>query len=225
MAMKNSESDPYIKQLEEKVDFYENIFNKIPATIFLNDCRKSELQWAPYGNGSVLKYTKADYNEMGSRFFSEKYHPDDLATTLESFKYFNENDGPLSAVARVKDKDDIWKWLYSVSVVMNRGKDGLPDSTLGIVLDLSHKIFSEKRVDEIVKENLRLKNQITNKCITKREKEVLKLIARGLTCIKIAEVLSISFHTVDTHRKNLMRKLGLHNISELTAFAVENGLN
>jgi DNA-binding NarL/FixJ family response regulator len=86
-------------------------------------------------------------------------------------------------------------------------------------------MFTEIQFVEIVKENIRLRNQVRNKCLTKREKEILKLIAKGLTCNKIAQNLSLSFFTIDTHRKNLMRKLQLHNITELSAFAVENGLN
>lgn len=60
--------------------------------------------------------------------------------------------------------------------------------------------------------------------LTKREKEVLKLIAEGYRSKGIAELLSISIKTVDKHRTNLMKKLGLHSISNLTTYAIQNGL-
>jgi DNA-binding NarL/FixJ family response regulator len=57
-----------------------------------------------------------------------------------------------------------------------------------------------------------------------REREVLQLLAEGLTSGEIAERLHLSTRTVDTHRRNIMRKLGLHSVAELTKFAVREGL-
>jgi DNA-binding NarL/FixJ family response regulator len=53
---------------------------------------------------------------------------------------------------------------------------------------------------------------------------VLHLAAAGYTSAQIAERLFLSPRTVETHRANLMRKLGLHNQSELTRFAIQHGL-
>ena len=57
-----------------------------------------------------------------------------------------------------------------------------------------------------------------------REREVLQLIAEGLTSGEIASRLHISTNTVDTHRRNLMKKLDLHSVAELTKYAVREGL-
>jgi DNA-binding NarL/FixJ family response regulator len=60
--------------------------------------------------------------------------------------------------------------------------------------------------------------------LTRREKEVLGCIAQGLTNPQIAEKLYISQLTVDSHRKNLLAKLGVKNTATLIKLAVENGL-
>lgn len=57
-----------------------------------------------------------------------------------------------------------------------------------------------------------------------REREVLKLLAEGDTSRGIATLLSISPRTVETHRRNIMRKLGLHSVAELTKYAIREGL-
>lgn len=57
-----------------------------------------------------------------------------------------------------------------------------------------------------------------------REREVLQLLAEGLTSGEIASELDISTNTVDTHRRNLMKKLDLHSVAELTKYAVREGL-
>lgn len=60
--------------------------------------------------------------------------------------------------------------------------------------------------------------------LAKREREVLKLVAEGNTNKSIAAAMFISIKTVEKHRSNLMRKLGINNAASLTAFAIENGL-
>ena len=57
-----------------------------------------------------------------------------------------------------------------------------------------------------------------------REREVLQLLAEGDTSPIIAKRLFISTSTVDVHRRNIMKKLDLHNVAELTKYAVRNGL-
>ena len=58
----------------------------------------------------------------------------------------------------------------------------------------------------------------------RREIEVLKLIAEGLTSTAIGERLFIAPGTVEVHRRNIMNKLELHNIAELTQYAIREGL-
>ena len=66
--------------------------------------------------------------------------------------------------------------------------------------------------------------QIFSDSLTSREVEVLRLIARGHTSSQIAEILTISVRTVETHRANLMGKLDLHSRAELVHYAVQHGL-
>jgi DNA-binding CsgD family transcriptional regulator len=60
--------------------------------------------------------------------------------------------------------------------------------------------------------------------LTRREKEVLTLIADGMTNNEIAEQLFISPLTVDSHRKNLITKLNARNTASLIKIAIENKL-
>jgi len=60
--------------------------------------------------------------------------------------------------------------------------------------------------------------------LTAREKEVLVLIAQGLTNGEISDKLTISVKTVDRHRENMMRKLNVHNRIDLVKYALKKGL-
>ena len=60
--------------------------------------------------------------------------------------------------------------------------------------------------------------------LSHRERDVLQLVAEGVRSAAIAERLHISLGTVEAHRRNIRRKLGLHTVAELTRYAVREGL-
>ena len=60
--------------------------------------------------------------------------------------------------------------------------------------------------------------------LSKREDEILKLIAKGNSTQKIADLLHLSHHTVNTHRKNILKKLGVKSPTELIIYAINAGL-
>ena len=66
--------------------------------------------------------------------------------------------------------------------------------------------------------------QKTKEDLTDREREILTRIAEGLTNLKIAGDFGISVRTVEFHRANLMRKLGIRDHAGLIKFAIREGL-
>jgi len=65
----------------------------------------------------------------------------------------------------------------------------------------------------------------SSQCVlTPREREVIQLVAEGKSTKEVATALNLSVKTAETHRTNLMRKLDLHSIADLTLYAVRNGI-
>src|SRR3984885_6074970 len=60
--------------------------------------------------------------------------------------------------------------------------------------------------------------------LTRRESEVIKLLAEGKSTKDVAALLGLSVKTAETHRSNIMGKLGLHSVSELVLYAVRNNI-
>jgi len=60
--------------------------------------------------------------------------------------------------------------------------------------------------------------------ISARERQVLQLIAEGHTSARIADRLHVAPSTVEVHRRNIMRKLDLHSVADLTRYAIRNGI-
>jgi two-component system response regulator NreC len=70
----------------------------------------------------------------------------------------------------------------------------------------------------------RTSEEFDNIPLTKREREILALVASGLSNQEIADRLFISPRTVDTHRTNIMQKLGIHDIAKLVRYAIDHKL-
>ncbi len=85
-------------------------------------------------------------------------------------------------------------------------------------------MISERVIEGFIAGSRALKETTSWDTLTARERQVLKLIAEGHTNREIADFLFISVKTVETHRSNIMKKLDLHNASELTAYAMKRGL-
>ena len=62
------------------------------------------------------------------------------------------------------------------------------------------------------------------RALTAREQEIIQLLAEGKSNKDVAKLLNLSVKTVETHRSNLMRKLGLHGLSDLIRYALRNNL-
>lgn len=104
-------------------------------------------------------------------------------------------------------------------------KDGDSDELLkAISTVIENKKFLSKDIDQqflTVLDNDKVEKKTI---LSSREKEVLQLIAEGKTSKEIGEILFLSPKTIDVHRNNIMKKIELYTIPELTKYAIQSGL-
>jgi len=111
----------------------------------------------------------------------------------------------------------------AIRQMLNAGATGyiLKNSSLDIVLEAIRTLDKkETYYDAKLNVNEPSKNN-SKSLLSRREKEILALIAERKTSLEIAEELFIGKSTVDTHRKNMIRKLNLSGANELLAYAIE----
>ncbi|MBU1105277.1 MAG: response regulator transcription factor [Candidatus Riflebacteria bacterium] len=93
---------------------------------------------------------------------------------------------------------------------------------------MSGKIYIAPSTNALLAERQLQQMDSTNsqsvEILTRREKQILGLIAGGMTNKKVALDLQISIHTVENHRANLSEKLGSKNVASLVQFAIQKGL-
>lgn len=120
-----------------------------------------------------------------------------------------------------------------IKAVMQSGVDGYIFSDAGeneivdaiFAIARSEKVIPDRVVEALINEpNLSKKEWLKEKGISERECEIIKLLALGSTNKIIADQLGLSHHTIHTHRRNIMKKLSIKTISELTLFAVKTRL-
>jgi DNA-binding NarL/FixJ family response regulator len=90
------------------------------------------------------------------------------------------------------------------------------------------KYLSPEIVRGVVDDYVELSNAVSDKpafiLLTDREREVLQQLAEGKSTKEIAGALKVSVKTVETHRRNIMEKLDLHSVAELTKYAIREGV-
>jgi DNA-binding NarL/FixJ family response regulator len=86
------------------------------------------------------------------------------------------------------------------------------------------KFFCHKVIDIIMEKHLKVEPEIGIALLTSRETEILTLIAHGKSTVVIAEELFLSPHTVQTHRKSIIKKLNIKSPTEFVIYALDFGL-
>jgi two-component system, NarL family, response regulator NreC len=110
----------------------------------------------------------------------------------------------------LKDKadEDIERAIRSVA----SGRPFFSPSIAQALIEDYVRLMRERRVED------------SFELLTERERQVLQLLAEGKTNKETATILDLSPYTIETHRENLMQKLGLHNTAEIVLYAVRKGI-
>ncbi|HNW97758.1 MAG TPA: LuxR C-terminal-related transcriptional regulator [Bacteroidales bacterium] len=214
-------------ELKEKVLLYDEIISKANVLIHIDDLNTSKMIWGNHKQFiDILGFSPDDIVAMGIDYLANYYHPDDFDKVNETISFFlNDKGEKHSTLFRIKHKNGEWLKLYTTRTLFKRTSEGKPWLVLAVSVNLSTPVDTGAKIEELLKENMRLKNQLLLRSITRREEDVLRLIANGFSNKEISTKLIISVNTVDSHRKNLLKKLNLKNVASLVCFAVENGLN
>ncbi|MGH9546147.1 MAG: response regulator [Terriglobales bacterium] len=126
---------------------------------------------------------------------------------------------------------------HAVQAVLDAGargfllkSDAARDLVMAIEALQQNKTFFTARVADLIlsgylnKTNTPSRNKPVLQALTSREREVVQLLAEGQSTKEVACHLNLSVKTAETHRSNVMRKLGLHSVSEVVIYAVRNGI-
>ena len=168
-----------------------------------------------------LGYSKEEINQMGIGYFEQHLHPYSWQFEVPKVLEFYAENNPDDVFAFVQFLHLYRKREYKPVVTFT--KICKSDPSVVLCIDLRPHQFGpmSKKMERIMEmDQFRLKNFKRFNRLTPREKEILILLARGLNNPRIADRLYISRQTVETHRKNINRKLGIQRYRDVMDYAI-----
>ncbi len=203
------------------------------------DLCKREVVFYSSNFGVLLGYELNDYKELGQQFFAGKIHPDDalkcsingvsVLKILNNFSIDEKFNHKLISEYRMLNVQNQYVRLVEQYQVLELDSYG----QIWLMLNIVDVSPNQEELKEIKSQ---LVNFRTGKIIpmevprtvqvelTIREIEILKHVKDGLLSKEISNKLSISVHTVNTHRQRFLEKLGANNSMEAVIFAAKYGL-
>ncbi len=224
-----------------KLDEHEKYF---PETFYyIADHKKERFSYLSESVHSIFGIDKEMGENMhAAQFMGQIGHPEDLPAVLELFDKFNFyiktlpfekiSDIRMLRCFRLKNKDGVYKKIVDQVTVLELNSEKIITKYLGAVslapLASDFGVASAIILDTTNGEELatfNLKNDEANALLTKREIQIMRLLAMGNRNQEVADKLGISVHTVQTHRKRIMGKLEISNPIDLVWKALELNLD
>lgn len=212
-------------QLRSRVEHLEAIIEKVPAMLYTSNNSKKAVNWCNLRLTETLGYSQEEVFTLGTDFFRQVTHPDDMNILAISQQSFSERKSMFGGVMRVRRKGDgEWFWVVGLGVPFTFDQHGNVVDVICVFLDFSNALDTGNQITEALRVVLRRRNEDVLNKLTAREKDIFMLAARGFNNKEIAERLNLSRYTVETHRKNIRLKLKVRNTPELVALARQIGV-
>ena len=149
------------------------------------------------------------------------YETEELRKKLKQLVDKNASTETLTFFQQVKTRDhEDWAWYIGSIRIFHRDELGKPTHVLKFIFPVERMKHAPKKAKRLVDETAFFKdNKDKFDNLGTRAKEVLRLVALGKTSAEISRKLNIEVETVNTHRKNIKRKLGIRNSYDFTKYA------
>jgi len=216
------------------------LFDKATSVIFfLYSVKSGKFIFVSKSVKMILGYRSQNFMEGGIDFIASRIHPEDfpIAYAASAEMFGKKKDFSKRVELRIKNNEGDWIWT-EIDIVVSNDTNTDFSPIFGTIKDISDqkKMCPGNKVGQGIKlsidathispSNYNKKYQFDNslrsnsyKKVTRREKEVLKLVADGFSAKEVANKLFISIHTAINHRKNLISKLHVKNTAELIKIA------
>ncbi len=196
----------------------------LPTIVIIHDIRDWSVVYMSSNGLSILGLTLDQIRNMAADYHQRFFNQDDSKDYVPKIFGLLERNSDREMVSyfqqvRPSEKHE-WTWYASCSKIFLRGHDNKPLLTITTATPIDQKHYINAKVERILQERAFLEtNQHQFQALTNREKQILRLLAKGLSSQDIAKTLFISEATVNTHRRNLRSKLNAETPYDIIRFA------
>jgi len=138
--------------------------------------------------------------------------------------HLEQPDLPVIAVSSHSDYPLVMRVLKAGARAFILAEGGLEELQRAVQASMEGRIYLSPGLEATIARSLGETSSTASEILTHREIEVLQLLAEGKSTKRVAETLSVSTKTVETHRLHIMAKLRLYSIAELTKYAIRQGI-
>lgn len=203
-------------------DLLEQIVNHLPALVMIVSTDDLLVRWANKKLEEVYGLQAAENTPLS---LIDRIHEEDQHQLMRMIDYMHAHPGePYKVMLRLRNKWNDLHYLNATVTAFERTRSGIIKRVLLTAVDITRLTETENELKNVLRELAAIRMESNEMHITSREMEVLRLIAREFSTKQIADELTISIPTVETHRRNLLRKLKVKNTAGLIRFTMENML-
>lgn len=209
--------------IEQKVKEIEKFSNEIPGVVIIHLIEDLSVQYISESGLRYFGLTLDELKKLGAAYYNyfNKEDLDEYVPKVSAMFERNNKDELVSYFQQVrKDQHHPWTWHFSTSRILMRDPKDKPLLSITISLPVDPEQHVNAKLERLLEEYIFFrKNKELFRSLTARELEILRLLALSKSATEIAETLVISSHTVETHRKNLRKKLNITSGYQLSKFA------
>lgn len=212
------------KKIAEKIEQIREIENYFPGVVIIHDIKKSTVVYMSQWGRDVLGVTNKELHQMGTEYYARFFNVEEAKDYVPKILGLLERNNDAEFITHFqqvrRQQDHDWAWHFTATRIFFRDENGMPLLTLttSLPIDAQHHIAA--KAQRLLEENHFLrKNYHFFDQLTKREKEILRLMAIGQSSEEMAKKLHISETTASTHRRNIKRKLKIENNYDVIRFA------
>jgi DNA-binding CsgD family transcriptional regulator len=212
------------QKINEKIEELKEYEKEIPAVIIIHKISDFSVVYMSQNGLEHLEVTLDEIQKLGKEYHSRFFNPEDAEDYVPKIFGLLERNNTNELVTffqqvRPSPEHD-WIWYSSSTKVFLRDEEGNPVLTITIAIPIDPKHYFTAKVEKLLQENNFLRsNKHIFAALTKREKEILRLMALGHNSTGIGELLHISQTTAATHRRNIRSKLNAQTNYDITRFA------
>lgn len=221
----NHTQDPILQQAaHKKILRLQEVEKDIPGVIIVHNLVDETIVYMSERGRKILNVTLDEIRMPQADYNQQYFNMEDLSNygpKVFALMERNADDEIVTFFQQVRSSsNEPWRWYSSSMKILLRDHDARPMLSLTIALPIDEEHYFTPKIERLIQENnfLRL-NQQAFASLSKREREVLRLLALGRNSLEIADALFISEATVKTHRKNIRSKLNAESTYDLLQFA------
>ncbi|MBC8051464.1 MAG: helix-turn-helix transcriptional regulator [Sphingobacteriaceae bacterium] len=218
-------TDTLKKEHTDLINSIAAVSKHLPAVVIIHDLRDWSVVWMSERGLQQLgvtleEITKITSDDYYARHFNQEDAKDYVPKIMELLQT-NNDDNICTYFQQVRFKNNPdWQWHMSGTKILAKNEDAKPLLTITIALPIDAMHHMSAKASRLLDEkNFLVKHYKDYAKLGKRESDVLKLLVLGKNSTQIGEELFISATTVDTHRRNIKRKLKVGSLYELLKYA------